>query len=114
MRFRIGALMMLVPCLGFGMPQITGLSISESEKTRYYSADEVGEIVEDITEAAETAIKQAAEEAARAAALVAEQRNAFEIKAVKKKSRKTAAVVGVVCFFVGAVCGGLTTLRVSR
>jgi hypothetical protein len=82
---------------------------------------EVREIVDDISEAAEKAIEQAAAEAAKAAAIASIQREAAalaeaqwwhtEYRDVKKARVRTAVITGVVCFLGGFAVGAILSSR---
>jgi hypothetical protein len=82
-------------------------------------------LIEDLTGAAHEAIKQAAAEAARAAALaslerelatVAEAQGLYSENSRLKQSRiKTAIVTGTICFFGGlAISAGTTAILMGR
>jgi hypothetical protein len=82
---------------------------------------EVREIVDDISEAAELAIEQAAAEAAKAAAIASIQREAAalaeaqrwhtEYGDVKKAGNRKAVIVGVICFVGGLAVGAFLSSR---
>jgi hypothetical protein len=97
----------------FGEPQTTPPVNSEESGMRRYSESEVDTLIEDLTGAAEEAIKKAAAESAKAATLASLEREAAAIRDAQrlqgennrlKQSRvKTAVVTGLICFFGGAL-----------
>jgi hypothetical protein len=108
----------------FGVPPTAQTQNSEESGTKQYSEYEMDTLIEDLTGAAHEAIKQA--EAAKAAALVALEREAAAMREAQrlqeensrlKQSRvKTAIVTGVICFFGGlaAGAGGIAILQGVR
>jgi cell division septum initiation protein DivIVA len=88
---------------------------SEKAGTKFYNEEEVKEMLDDISEAAEKAIEQAAAEAAKAAVIASIQREAAalaeaqrwhtEYGDVKKARVRTAVIAGVVCFLGGFAAG---------
>jgi ABC-type transporter Mla maintaining outer membrane lipid asymmetry permease subunit MlaE len=108
--------------------------------TRFYSDTEVGELIEELSDAAEDAIEQAAAGAAKAATLASLEREAALLQAraaavreasrlqaevlrwqeecqdAKKAGVKTAVITGVICFFGGLVVGvsGVLILQGGR
>jgi anti-sigma factor RsiW len=85
---------------------------------------EVKELIEELSEAAESAIEQAAAESARAAMVAFLDREAAAIRearrwqgeyeAAKKAGIRTAVIAGAVCFLVGLAAGVGGVLIISN
>jgi hypothetical protein len=115
----IAGVMLAIFCrsLGFGEQSRMQLQNSGGSGTRLWSESEVGELIEEITAAAEEAIEKAAAEAARAAALASVEREAAAVAAMRKAKKgklKAALIAGGVCFFVGAAAGVAGTIIFRR
>jgi hypothetical protein len=127
MRYRkCGRVLSVVMLLSFltirasGEQRGTGGRGLEGGGTRYYSGSEVERLIEEVSEAAEAAIEQAAGEAARAAVLSSLDREAKALReaaqweelyrGAKGKTVKAAVITGVVCFLSGFTVGAGTML----
>ncbi|MFP3041634.1 ABC transporter permease [Treponema primitia] len=127
---RITALVILVSFWSFPVsgevPTVT-LNDSGSGGMRFYSDSEVREIVEELSEAAEAAIEEAAADAAKAVVLAALEKEAAlgrETAAARAEARrwegeyresrsrgiKNAVIAGVVCFLGGIGVGVFGTM----
>jgi hypothetical protein len=109
----------------FGEPPTTHGTIITEGSTKFYSDTEVGELIEELSEAAEQAIERAAGEAAKAATLASLERETTAIREVqrwrqeygeaRKRGIKAAIITGVICFFGGlAVGAGAVTIIGGR
>jgi hypothetical protein len=107
----------------YGKPLVMPSIPSEGNETTLFSELEVKTLIDDLTQAAEEAIKRAAAESAKAATLASLEREANAIAEAQKWNReymqmkagrvKNAVMAGLIGFVSGAVLSGVVLISIG-